>query len=143
MAVDVEPGQGGEQGALADRSRVVGNTPDLDVAQSGRTDRQVVATRAAHEVLGPQARDQVVEPPRFARLSRGEELGHARRCGGIGHELRLRPMVRVARAAARPAAYRQARATCSCAPAISTQVAPNDRLCSYRPYVGSPGSGSR
>ena len=133
MAVDVEAGQRGEQGALADRAGVVRDAPDLDVAQRGRADRQVVAAGAAHQVGVAQARDQAVEPARFGRFRGGEELGQGGRRGGLGHAPRPRPIARVARAAARPAAYRQARATCSCAPAISTQVAPNDRLCSYRP----------
>src|SRR3990172_3846432 len=33
--------------------------------------------------------------------------------------------------------------TRSWAPVSSTQLAPNERLCSYRPYIGSPSTGGR
>ena len=141
------PGTAANSDPSPDRARVVGHAPDLDVAQRRGADRQVVATRAADQVGGPEAVDEArrARAARPAPRRRAALDGAASALGRSGSVTRRvpGPPRGPRRAIARPAAYRHGRATCSWAPASATQVAPNDRLCSYRPWVGSPGAGSR
>ena len=135
MAVGVQPGHGHEERAGADRPRVVGDAADRDRRQAGRPDRPAVASGAAQAALGGQARDQPAELDRSgrARRPRGARRSSARSSAdqpcGAG-----RPGARAGSRAGRRRVRgrRSARAT----------RPPNDCLCWYSPYSGSPSCGS-
>ena len=141
-AVDVEPRDRDEQRPLLDLARVLGDAPDGTSPDAADADRQVVAPCAAQEAGGVEPGEQPAERPRLgaARPRRWPPERRVARSSS-GRSSRGPPGRHEARHARQPAAdARSATAgrRAPARPASATHSAPNDRLCSYRPYVGSP-----
>ena len=132
VSVGVLAWHGHEQRARDHRPRIAGHARDAHVGQRGAARGAAVDARPVQPPLGAEPRDQLRD------RTRGIQVRQRAVRGGTGH----RPTSLAARAASRPRAYRHGRITRSCAPVISTHTAPNERLCSYSPAIGSPLPGS-
>ncbi len=91
VAVDVQPGDGHEERAGANRPRVVGDAGDGDPGQGAGTDGPAVAPGTAQARLRPQALDELAERSRLGRLGRREERRRQRRVSVIGGPARGQP----------------------------------------------------